>query len=145
MVNGFLAAAKVVTGTTPKAVIAPHAGYQYSGPIAGSAYACLADGLDTIKRVVLLGPSHFVTFSGLVASSAKAFETPLGSIPVDGEVLDKIHALPQVRTFDAAHENEHSLEAHLPFLQITLNEFKLIPLVVGDATANDVWAVLNEL
>ena len=145
MANGFLAAAKTATGKIPKAVIAPHAGYQFSGPIAGSAHACLARRRDVIRRVVLLGPSHFATFSGLAASSAKIFQSPLGSIPVDETALDQIHNLPQVMTLDAAHENEHSLEVHLPFLQLALGEFKLVPLLVGDAVANDVGAVLNKL
>jgi hypothetical protein len=145
MVKDFLATAKTADGKIPKAVIAPHAGYQYSGPIAGSAYACLAGGRDVIQRVVLLGPSHFTTFSGLAASSAKKFQSPLGSIPVDEAALDRVRALPQVTTLDAAHENEHSLEVHLPFLQIVLDEFKLVPLVVGEAAANEVETVLNEL
>ena len=145
MVDGFLAAAKTVSDKIPKAIIAPHAGYQYSGPIAGSAYACLARGRGRLKRVVLLGPSHFVAFPGLAASSASVFQSPLGPIPVDEEALILVCALPQVTTLDAAHEHEHSLEVHLPFLQIALGEFKLVPLVVGDATANEVGAVLNEL
>jgi len=145
MVDGFLAAAKTVSDTIPKAIIAPHAGYPYSGPIAGSAYACLARGRGRLKRVVLLGPSHFVAFPGLAASSASVFQSPLGPIPVDEEALILVCALPQVTTLDAAHEHEHSLEVHLPFLQIALGEFKLVPLVVGDATANEVGAVLNEL
>jgi len=145
MVAGFLAAAKTVSDTIPKAIIAPHAGYQYSGPIAGSAYACLARGRGALKRVVLLGPSHFVAFPGLAASSASVFQSPLGLIPVDEEALARARALPPVTTLDAAHQREHSLEVHLPFLQIALGEFKLVPLVVGDATANEVGAVLNEL
>jgi hypothetical protein len=145
MVGSFLAAAKTVSDTIPKAIIAPHAGYPYSGPIAGSAYACLARGRGALKRVVLLGPSHFVAFPGLAASSASVFQSPLGPIPVDEEALILVRALPQVTTLDAAHQREHSLEVHLPFLQITLGEFKLVPLVVGDATANEVGAVLNEL
>lgn len=145
MVNGFLAAAKVVTGKTPKAVIAPHAGYEYSGPIAGSAYACLARGREVIHRVVLLGPSHFETFSGLAASSAKIFQSPLGRVPVDEAALGRVCARAPVTTLDAAHENEHSLEVQLPFLQIALDNFKLVPLVVGDATANEIGTVLNDL
>jgi AmmeMemoRadiSam system protein B len=145
MVNHFLASAKTVVGKTPKAIIAPHAGYPYSGPIAGSAYACLARGRDSIKRVILLGPSHFATFSGLAASSAKSFLSPLGSIPVDETVLARVCGLPQVTTLEVAHENEHSLEVQLPFLQIVLDRFKLVPLVVGDATADDVEQVFNEL
>jgi MEMO1 family protein len=145
MVGSFLAAAKIVSDTIPKAIIAPHAGYPYSGPIAGSAYACLARGRGLFKRVVLLGPSHFVGFDGLAVSSASVFQSPLGPIPVDEEALILVRALPQVTTLDAAHQREHSLEVHLPFLQIALGEFKLVPLVVGDATANEVGAVLNEL
>jgi AmmeMemoRadiSam system protein B len=144
-VNAFLAAAKMVTAPIPKAIIAPHAGYPYSGPIAGSAYACLARGRNRLKRVVLLGPSHFVAFHGLAASSATVFESPLGSVPVDEEALARIRALPQVTTSDAAHRHEHSLEVHLPFLQVALDEFRLVPLVVGDATADEIGGVLNEL
>ena len=145
MVEGFLAAAKAATGRIPKAVIAPHAGYIYSGPIAGSAYACLARGRGSIKRVVLLGPSHFVAFSGLAACSAEWFQSPLGSIPVDEAALARVRALPQVTNLDVAHQNEHSLEVHLPFLQIALGEFKLVPLVVGNAPENEVNSVLNIL
>ncbi len=144
-VNAFLAEAKKTEGKIPKAIIAPHAGYEYSGPIAGSAYACLARGRGRVKRVVLLGPSHFVAFDGLAASSATVFQSPLGSVPVDEEALGRVAVLPQVTTLDAAHEHEHSLEVHLPFLQIALAEFKLVPLVVGDATAEEVGGVLNEL
>jgi hypothetical protein len=145
MVDGFLAAAKAVSDKIPKAIIAPHAGYPYSGPIAGSAYACLARGRDRFRRVVLLGPSHFVALSGLAASSASVFQSPLGPIPVDEEALARVRALPQVTTLDAAHQHEHSLEVQLPFLQIALGEFKLVPLVVGEAAPDEVAAVLNEL
>lgn len=145
MVNSFLTNTKIATNSIPKAVIAPHAGYPFSGPIAGSAYACLACGHGVIRRVVLLGPSHFAPFSGLAASSAKIFQSPLGPIPVDETALDQLHDLPQVMILDAAHENEHSLEVHLPFLQTALGEFKLVPLLVGDAAVNDVGSVLNEL
>jgi len=144
-VKGFLTAAKPAMAGTPKAIIAPHAGYRYSGPIAGSAYACLARGRDRFQRVVLLGPSHFVAFDGLAASNAAVFQSPLGSIPVDEEALARARALPQVTTLEAAHRDEHSLEVQLPFLQIALGEFKLVPLVVGDTTAEDVGCVLNEL
>jgi AmmeMemoRadiSam system protein B len=144
-VNRFLAAAKTGAGQIPKAIIAPHAGYPYSGPVAGSAYACLARGRGRLRHVVLLGPSHFVGFDGLAASSATVFQSPLGPVPVDEEALARIRALPQVKTLDAAHQDEHSLEVHLPFLQIALGDFKLVPLVVGDATPEDVGGVLNEL
>lgn len=133
------------TGPAPKAIIAPHAGYMYSGPIAASAYARLQQAHETIKKVVLLGPAHRVPFRGLAVSSARYFSTPLGVIDLDREAIDKITNLPQVLTLDEAHAQEHSLEVHLPFLQTLLDGFKLIPIVVGDASARQVDEVLERL
>ena len=130
---------------SPKALIAPHAGYIYSGPIAASAYAQLAPLRDTISRVVLLGPAHRHPFTGLAYSSAEVFRTPLGDISVDLEALQGLHDLPQVRLLDAAFAGEHSLEVHLPFLQSVLTEFRLVPLVVGDAATDEVAEVLERL
>lgn len=130
---------------TPKAIIAPHAGYVYSGPIAAAAYARIAPSRDTITRVALLGPAHRVAFEGLAVSDADAFATPLGRVPLDREAIERIATLPQVRTLDAAHASEHSLEVHLPFLQEVLGDFRLVPLVVGDATADEVGEVLDAL
>ncbi|HTY88500.1 MAG TPA: AmmeMemoRadiSam system protein B [Candidatus Acidoferrum sp.] len=144
-VNAFLSEANPAVGEVPKAIIAPHAGYIYSGPVAGSAYASLARGRDRFRRVVLLGPSHFVALEGLAASSATVFQSPLGPVPVDGRALAQVRKLPYVITLDAAHQREHSLEVHLPFLQIALAEFKLVPLVVGEIPAEEVGGVLDEL
>jgi len=144
-VGGFITAARNANDITPKTIIAPHAGYMFSGPIAGSAYACLARGRGSLKRVVLLGPSHFVAFPGLAASNAAVFQTPLGPVPVDEEALARVRVLRQVTTLDAAHQHEHSLEVQLPFLQMILGGFKLVPLVVGDATPTEVEEVLNKL
>lgn len=127
----------------PKALIAPHAGYVYSGPIAGSAYAQLA-GL-TIERVVLVGPAHFVPLRGLAVSGADAFATPLGEVPIDDAARRRILRLPQVRLLEAAHAEEHSLEVQLPFLQRVLGAFSLVPLVAGEATDAEVAEVLEEL
>lgn len=132
-------------GPPPKAVIVPHAGYIYSGPIAASAYVRIAKAHADIRRVVLLGPAHRVAFNGIAASSAAAFTTPLGSVPVDQKALRLIDDLPQVRVFDTAHAAEHSLEVQLPFLQLALDDFTLVPLVVGDATPEQVDEVLERL
>ena len=132
-------------GVVPKAIIAPHAGFIYSGPIAASAYAQILPAKDIIKKVVLLGPSHRVPLQGLAASSAKAFSTPLGEVPLDQEAIQKILKFPQVTLMEEAHRLEHSLEVHLPFLQKILTNFKLIPLVVGDAEGEDVAEVLEAL
>ncbi len=140
----YLAAASVAGGV-PKAIIVPHAGYVYSGPIAASAYARLKPARGAITRVLLLGPAHRVGFRGLALPSADYFVTPLGRIAVDREAVSKISALPQVQVKDVAHAQEHSLEVHLPFLQEVLGDFQLVPLVVGDAEAEEVGEVLELL
>ncbi len=142
---GALLRAVPAAGPAPKAVIVPHAGYIYSGPIAASAYARIAKAHLGIRRVVLLGPAHRVAFNGIAVSSAAAFTTPLGSVPVDQQALRLIDDLPQVRVFDPAHAAEHSLEVQLPFLQLALDDFTLVPLVVGDATPEQVDEVLERL
>jgi AmmeMemoRadiSam system protein B len=131
------------TAVEPKAIVAPHAGYVYSGPIAASAYAHLAPLRGRVRRVVLIGPSHRVAVAGLAASSAKAFATPLGLVPVDRRAVESLASLPQVVVSDEAHRREHSLEVHLPFLQVVLCDFAIVPLVVGEATAEEVAEVLN--
>lgn len=144
LVSGYLAAVST-SGVVPKAIIAPHAGYVYSGPIAASAYARLQPARGRVTRVVLLGPAHRVGFRGLALSSADYFLTPLGRITIDREAVDKISHLPQAYVMDAAHAQEHSLEVHLPFLQEVLGEFSLVPLVVGDAEPGEVAEVLDLL
>lgn len=134
-----------VVAATPKALIAPHAGYKYSGPVAGSAYALIKAARGTITRVVLLGPSHHVAFAGLALPSAVRFSTPLGDIPIDQEAVARVGKLPQVTVLDQAHAREHSLEVHLPFLLVALGHFGLVPLVVGDASPADVGEVLELL
>jgi predicted class III extradiol MEMO1 family dioxygenase len=116
-VRGFLDAA-AGDGPRPLALIAPHAGYVYSGRVAGSAYARLTPVAHEIERVVLLGPCHRVPVQGLAASSAGAFSTPLGDVPVDRGGVESILDLPQVAIFDETHDQEHSLEVHLPFLKV---------------------------
>ncbi|NNM06213.1 MAG: AmmeMemoRadiSam system protein B [Gemmatimonadetes bacterium] len=129
----------------PKAIIAPHAGYIYSGPVAASAYRRLHGHGDSISRVILLGPGHRYPVRGLAASSAEAFLTPLGLVPLDREGLQAALALDQVALVDEAHEGEHSLEVHLPFLQVVLGDFSIIPLVVGEASPEEVAETLGVL
>ncbi len=144
-IEALLADVPPAVGPGPKAIIAPHAGYLYSGPIAASAYAQFIPGRDAIKRVVLLGPSHYVAVEGLAASSAEFFATPLGLVPVDAEALRKLAKLPQVVVLDEAHAAEHSLEVQLPFLQVVLGGFMLVPLAVGDASTAEISQVLEAL
>jgi AmmeMemoRadiSam system protein B len=140
-----LLAATAPAAPAPKAIIAPHAGYVYSGPVAASIYASLIKARDRIRRVVLLGPAHRVAFDGLALSSATAFATPLGEIPLDTAATAQLLMLPQVRLLDAAHRDEHSLEVQLPFLQEVLDDFTLVPLLVGDTSPEEVSEVLDML
>ena len=137
--------AGAVSAPMPKALIAPHAGYIYSGPVAGSAYAQLLAGAAGIRRVVLLGPSHRLAFHGLAYSQARAFLTPLGQVPVDLAAYPALADLPQARPYEAPFQGEHCLEVQLPFLQMILDDFSLVPFLVGEATTTEVAEVLERL
>jgi AmmeMemoRadiSam system protein B len=130
-------------GPAPKALIVPHAGYVYSGPIAGSGYRLWEGARGRVKRVVLLGPAHRYPLAGLAAHGAEWFATPLGRVAVDRDAVERLLTLPQVKRLDAAHRGEHSLEVHLPFLQMLLGDFLLVPLVVGDAAPAEVAEALE--
>ena len=132
-------------GPAPKALIAPHAGYRYSGPIAASAYARLKSRSHEIRRVVLLGPAHYHPVRGVAASASDSFGTPLGNVPVDGPSVERALDLPFVHRLDAAFEREHSLEVHLPFLIRVLPRFTVVPLLVGTATPDEIDTLLEAL
>jgi len=144
-VRGFLNDAGTPDGPVPKAIIAPHAGYRYSGAIAAKAYALLKPVAGKITRVVLLGPCHRVAVQGLALSGADYFETPLGRIEIDKDAEAQIADLPQVGVFAPTHQAEHALEVHLPFLQEVLSDFKLVPIVVGETPPAKVAEVLEAL
>jgi AmmeMemoRadiSam system protein B len=126
----------------PKAVIAPHAGYIYSGPIAGKAYGSLGAQASLLRRVILIGPSHRVWFEGVAVPAAEAFATPLGELHVDSEALDRLRELPMVVTSDEPHALEHSLEVQLPFLQLIAPKAEIVPIVAGHASPSDVETVI---
>ncbi len=142
MLSAYLEQA-MPSAKAPKAIIVPHAGYVYSGACAAQAYARLSSQHALIKRVVLLGPSHHVGFTGLALSSADAFNTPLGDIPLDKKSIVSLLHFPFVEYLDQAHTLEHSLEVQLPFLQMTLDDFSLVPIVVGDCPAEQIEQVLE--
>ena len=129
----------------PKALIAPHAGYVYSGGVAAEAYDRLRLARGMVRRVVLLGPCHRMPVRGLALPDAAAFDTPLGQVPVDREAVASLAELPQVVVSSAAHAEEHALEVQLPFLQRVLGEFSLVPLAVGAATPSEVAEVIDKL
>ncbi len=127
----------------PKAIIVPHAGYIYSGSIAAAAYVRLTSNTQRFSKVLLIGPSHRVAFHGLALTTADQFITPLGQIAIDTVAVEEINKLDFVDYLDQAHALEHSLEVQLPFLQTVLQDFSLIPVVAGDATADQVCQLIE--
>ncbi|MDR0379277.1 MAG: AmmeMemoRadiSam system protein B [Candidatus Accumulibacter sp.] len=144
-IAAMLAGATYLPENHPKAIIVPHAGYVYSGAIAASAFAMLASGRRTIRRVLLLGPTHRVAVRGLALPNCGAFVTPLGTVPIDRPAAETVRNLPQVVFSDLTHRQEHSLEVELPFLQVALEGFSLLPMAVGEASPEAVADVLERL
>lgn len=130
-------------GGAVKAIIAPHAGYIYSGRVAAAAFGALRAAAQQVRRLVVIGPAHYVPFRGIAVPTADAFETPLGRIPVAQDALARLACLPFVSANDAAHAPEHALEVELPFLQVLLRRFEIIPLLVGNATPDEVAGALR--
>lgn len=127
----------------PKALIVPHAGYVYSGPTAARGYLLLESARGAVERVVLLGPAHYVAFTGLALSEADAFATPLGEVRIDPRGVDLLAGLPQVIGYGEAHAPEHSLEVQLPFVQRVLGDVEVLPILVGDASPEQVAEVIE--
>ncbi|MFT6986822.1 MAG: AmmeMemoRadiSam system protein B [Psychromonas sp.] len=143
-VNAFLTAT-TEEGIHTHALIVPHAGYCYSGGVAGCAYAYLKSIASHITRVILLGPSHRVALQGCAVSNYEAFATPLGLIDVASECYPPLLKLGLVSSCDSAHLLEHSLEVQLPFLQCCLDNFKIVPIVVGQNSPHTIKEILNVL
>lgn len=127
----------------PKALIVPHAGYRYSGTVAAAAYQALGGIADRVERVVLVGPAHRVRLEGMAVPAVDAFATPLGDVPVDRQARDAVLALPAVQVSDRAHAQEHALEVQLPFLQVGLGDFRMLPVLVGDCPPESVASLLD--
>jgi AmmeMemoRadiSam system protein B len=145
-VSAYLAQHRTETaGAPPKALIVPHAGYIYSGGVAAAAYATVARLRDTIRRIVLIGPSHRVYLRGMAAPAASSFATPLGKIEIDGALKSTLLQRSDVVEADAPHAQEHCLEVQLPFLQMLFDEFTLLPLVLGSVAPEQVAAALAEV
>ena len=128
---------------SPAVVVAPHAGYVYSGPVAAEAFSAISGRASDVGRIVVVGPSHYVAFAGLATSGAPAFRTPLGDVPVDGGAEARLERLPQVARRPGVHAPEHALEVELPFLQRLVPRFELVPLLVGEAAAEEVAEALD--
>lgn len=145
MISAYLAQAPTVAGPLPKALIVPHAGYIYSGVIAAAAYSQMAHQRRQIRRVVLIGPSHRVYLHGMAVPTAEVFQTPLGMVPIDRELKERVLDYEQVVESDTPHASEHSLEVQLPFLQMLFDQFTLLPIALGSASPPEVAAVLAEV
>lgn len=143
-IREFFEQVPVAAGPAPKALIVPHAGYVYSGSVAATAYTRLRPYRKQYTRVILLGPCHRVAVKGLAVSGADVFRTPLGDVPLDKDAIATLN-MPEVTVLDAAHQFEHSLEVHLPFLQSAIESFSLVPLVVGDVATETVAEVIDAL
>ena len=147
-IHGYLAEAENIfepAVSAPKAIIAPHAGYVYSGLTAAAVYRRLRPAQEIIKRVIILGPCHKVAVNGMALPDAEIFQTPLGDVQLDTAAIEKIKHLDCVETFNETHIGDHSIEIHLPFLQKIIAEFKLVPLIVGEAEPEQVSDVLEIL
>ncbi len=146
-VEGLLSEAREARQRAPSrppfAIVAPHAGFVYSGPTAAQAYQYLARYRSQFQRVLILGPAHRVAFQGLAAPSAAAFRPPLGTVPIDTDAIATLNTLEQVTVRDDAHAGEHCIEVQLPFLQRSLDAFSVIPLIVGGATPGHVADVIR--
>lgn len=166
MVRGFLeeapstattAAPEIAADTSPDrpsyvarpaalvALVAPHAGYVYSGPVAGSAYALVVPASPGFRRVVLLGPSHHVAFRGLALPECEVFATPLGEHMVDDAGVHAFEAHPTVRCWARAHAHEHSLEVQLPFVRVALGPLPVVPVITGDVDPGEVADTLEPI
>lgn len=145
-VDALLAGAAPSPAPLPKALVVPHAGYEYSGPVAASAYACVARGRGLVERVVVIGPTHRVPLRGIGLSGAQGFATPLGVVRVaDDWAMERLSALPVVCVAPEAHRWEHSVEVQLPFIQRTLGDVEVVPLVAGEASGEEVADALEAL
>ncbi len=147
LVDGLLADVRTERGTArPVAAIAPHAGYRYAGAVAAHAYAHLARWRSEIARVVLFGPAHFVPLAGMAVPGVDAFATPLGRVPIDGDARAAVTGMAGVAVDDRPHQDEHSLETQLPFLQRALDpDVRVLPVAVGHTAPAAAAAVLSAL
>ena len=137
-INGYLQHITDNNSGKPKILITPHAGYKYSAQVAASAFAKLRPFKDKIKKVFLLGPSHRVYVNGVALPKEKSFKTPLGIIKVDSDIVEQISKTKPFKFKSTAHKNEHSLEVSLPFLQVVLGNFEIIPMLYGEANPHEI-------
>lgn len=142
-INGYLEHIVSDSAGKPKILIVPHAGYKYSAKVAASAFARIKPFKNKIKKVFLLGPSHRVYVDGVALPKEKSFKTPLGIVKVDTEIINELEQTNVFKFKSSAHKKEHSLEVSLPFLQNVLTNFKIIPMLYGEANPQDIAQILQ--
>ncbi|MCU0519991.1 MAG: AmmeMemoRadiSam system protein B [Anaerolineae bacterium] len=145
-IRRYLDAAPLSDLESVRAVVVPHAGYVYSGPVAASAYRLLGNQTHPRTRLLIMGPSHRVWFQGVAVADVDGFRTPLGIQAVDRDYVRRLCA--DGHPFSAAtahHAAEHSLEVQVPFIQVVLPEAKIVPMLFGDVDALDVGVALNRV
>ena len=145
-VDTLLSGAVPHPSITPKALVVPHAGYVYSGPVAATAYSLVARMRDAITKVIIIGPTHRVAVHGVALAGVEGFGTPLGVLEVpEAWAVERLSSLPTVSVSPEAHRWEHSVEVQMPFIQRALGNVEVIPMLAGDATGEEVADVLDAL
>ena len=145
MVDGFIQKA-LSFDLRPRAIIAPHAGYIYSGSIAGTAYKTIAAVRDQIENVIIMSPAHRFYLRGIALHMADAFATPLGNIPVNIGIVKKIKQFSSVQWEERSFIQEHGLETHLPFIQRAFKPgIKIVPMIVGECQESEVAEILESV
>ncbi|ABZ75524.1 protein of unknown function DUF52 [Shewanella halifaxensis HAW-EB4] len=152
MLEGYLARARMslisqanTQHSQAKVIIVPHAGYIYSGLVAAHAYVLIESMAATVNKVLLIGPAHRVYLQGGALPQSQYFETPLGQISIDKRSVEMLESNPHITVSDLPHQQEHCLEVQLPFLQHCLNQFELIPLLIGESDPQETAKLLEQL
>ena len=142
-VSTLLSAAQVGARPRSRGVIAPHAGYMYSGAVAAKAFASVKSSTDRFRRAIVIGPAHYVPFKGIAAPSDRAFATPLGDVPVDTPAVRSVADEALIVIDDEPHAPEHALEVELPFVQALFGAMPIVPLLFGFTSAEAVANVID--
>jgi len=144
-IDGLLSSAAVEARARRCGVIAPHAGYAFSGLVAAHAFASVRPLKGQIARAVIIGPAHFVPFAGIAAPSDTVFATPLGEVPVDGAAVEALNEETLVVIDDQPHAPEHAIEVELPLLQAVFGNLPIVPLLSGSTSARAVAAAIARI
>jgi AmmeMemoRadiSam system protein B len=144
-VESHLESANPPDGSPPRAIVVPHGEYDYAGPVMASGWACILEAASSYDRIAVMGSSARVPFRGVATSPMDAFETPLGPLGLDVDDIEDLIHIDGMRAIEPAFDPAASVEVQLPFAQAILGDVALVPLLVGDATDEQVAGVLDRL